>query len=386
MKRHDRQLIALSIFHAINDGSLAVFLAALPVMRITLNLSLIQIGTLLSVGLLATVVTQFVFGYLSDIGFTHAILTGGLLSLAVVDVAFIHASDYWLVLLLYLLLRAAAGVYHPVSFSTIFRTAVNRSAAMGFQSAFGDGSLAFAMLSTGFLAESFGWQAPFLIWGLAGLFGFVAFLSIVGVRREVSSLGQPSKDTAEMNPSSETTRRYVVLQFSTLFLQCLFLTFTGFMPLFLNINLKLTPGVSALVVAFWLGLGVVSSFNAGRFVEFFGDEQRTLRISFALTTLLLIAATALLFRSEMLIPAVLLLVLSGIPYFLAFPVLYGIVGTTAPTRRLGLAYATNLSFSLVAGSAISYGTGYLASIFSLIVVLPILVGVALAASLTSFFL
>jgi F0F1-type ATP synthase assembly protein I len=46
-----------------------------------------------------------------------------------------------------------------------------------------------------------------------------------------------------------------------------------------------------------------------------------------------------------------------------------------------LAYATNLSFSLIAGSLVSYGVGYLASAYTLVVVLPILVLLAIAASL-----
>jgi MFS family permease len=362
VENHRRQLYALSIFHAVNDGSLAVFLAGLPVMMVALNLSLIQIGTLLSAGLLATVIMQFVFGYLSDRGHTRPVLIAGLASVAVIDIVFVEAGRYWHVFLFYVLLRAAAGVYHPVSFSTIFRTTQNRSAAMGFQSAFGDASLAFAMFSTGFIAESLGWRVPFLLWGLVGLMGVVAFVSLLRSHHEASAVDEFPEKSVERARNHGISKHFVVLQFSTMFLQCLFLIFTGFMPLFLNINFKLSPGISSLVVALWLALGVGSGFNAGRFVKFFGSEQRTIKISFGLTTLMLIAATALTLKAELWAATLVLLVLTGIPYFLSFPVLYGIVGTTAPGNRLGLAYATNLSLSLVAGSALSYGTGYLSSI------------------------
>jgi MFS family permease len=174
------------------------------------------------------------------------------------------------------------------------------------------------------------------------------------------------------------------LQFSTVFQQCLFLVFTGFLPLFLNINLKLSPGMSALVVALWLAVGVGAGFSAGRFVALLGGERRTLRISFALTALLLAVSSALILSTQLWAAGLLVLVLSGIPYFLAFPVIYGIVGSTVPRNRLGLAYAANLSFALTAGSALSYATGYLASIFTLFVVLPILVATALAASVIAF--
>jgi hypothetical protein len=173
---------------------------------------------------------------------------------------------------------------------------------------------------------------------------------------------------------------------STVFLQCLYLVFSGFIPLYLNVSLGLSPGVSALVVALWLAIGVWFTFNAGRFVAFFGSEKTTLKVSFVLTTLILALATILTFTKSLWVVALALMILSGVPFFLSFPVVYGIVGTTAPGKRLGLAYAANLSSSLVAGSALSYAAGYLSSIYSLVVILPMLVAVALAASVTAFLL
>lgn len=372
----DRQLTSLCIFHAVNDGSLAVFLAALPVMRIALNLSLIEIGTVLSAGLLSTVVMQIVFGFLSDKGFTRHVLLGGFIALASVDILFVRATAYWHVLAFYLLLRGAAGAYHPVSFSTLFRTARNRSAAMGFQSGFGDSSIAFAMFTTGFLTESLGWDVPFVIWGLAGLAGVLAFVALGGYSRNAFQPNDPQPSTR--TPGHKITRHFIVLQLGTLFTQCLYLVFSGFMALFLNVNLQLSPGISSLLVALWLAIGVASSFNAGRFVKFLGGERRTLRISFGLTAVLILAATVMVLRAEMWALAVALLVLSGVPFFLSFPVLYGMVGTAAPKNRLGLAYAVNLSIALVGGSIFSYAAGYFSSIYSLAVVIPILGALALA--------
>ena len=84
------------------------------------------------------------------------------------------------------------------------------------------------------------------------------------------------------------SRSFVIPQMSTVFLQCLYLVFSGFIPLgSLNVSLGLSPGVSALVVALWLAIGVWFTFNAGRFVAFFGSEKTTLKVSFVLTTLIL---------------------------------------------------------------------------------------------------
>jgi MFS family permease len=351
-------------------------------MRIELGLSLIEIGTVLSVGLLATVLMQFVFGYLSDLGFTRRVLFGGLVSVAFADLLFFEAGNYVQVLLFYVLLRAVAGVYHPVSFSAVFKSFENRPRAMGIQSAVGDASIAFALFTTGFIAESLGWKIPFILWGVAGIGGVVAFVLLMSYHEKMSEIDS----SKSIRNQEHNTRRYIVLQFGTGSLQCLYLTFTGFMPLFLNINLKLTPGLSAFTVALWMVFGVVAGFNAGKFVKFFGSERRTLKFSFLLTALLLAAATLTMFMPNLWNLMLVLLVLSGTPFFLAFPVLYGIVGAASPTSRLGLAYATNLSLSLLAGSLASYGVGYLSSIYTLAVVIPVLLAIAMVAVATVFLL
>jgi hypothetical protein len=101
---------------------------------------------------------------------------------------------------------------------------------------------------------------------------------------------------------------------------------------------------------------------------------------------LLAAATVAGLAENLWMYALVFLVLSGIPFFPIFPVMYGVVGGAAPKHRLGLAYATNLSLSLVAGSIASYGVGYLASFYTLAIVLPILLLMAVAASLISLLL
>lgn len=347
-------------------------------MRIAVNLSLIEIGTILSAGLLATVLMQFVFGFLADQGYARKGLVVGLVSIAVIDLVFTQAGNYSQVLLFYVLLRAAGGAYHPVSFSTIFQTLDHRS-SLGFQSAFGDASIAFAMVSTGFAAESFGWQIPFYAWGIAACIGAGIFIMLTKSMRR--TLARPIHGERK----STVTRRFLILQFNGVFLQCIFAVFTGFMPLFLNVNLKLSPGVSALVVALWMGIGVAASFNSGRIIEFFKSELRTLRVAFGLTAIAFIL-TFVAASMNMWLVALILLVLSGLPHLLTYPVLYGMIGITSDRRHLGLAYATNLSLSYLAGSAISYAIGYLSTAYSLAVILPILALSAIGASITTFLL
>ena len=374
MKR-EPQLLGLSLYHALNDGSLAVFLAALPVMRLAVGLSYIEIGTILSAGLLATVLMQFVFGYLADRGHARKALVAGLVTIAIIDLIFTQAGNYWQVLFFYVLLRGAGGVYHPVSFSTIFRTLEHRS-SLGFQSAFGDASIAIAMVSTGFAAETFGWRVPFYGWGIVACIGVGIFVTLT--RTIHQSVGRINDEPV----TNTRTKHFFILQFNGAFLQCIFATFTGFMALFLNVNLNLSPGFSALIVALWLGIGVTASFNAGRIIGFLQNERRTLAMTCTLSALALVFAF-IAAEMRMWVVALILLVISGPPHFLAYPVLYGMIGITSNQRHLGLAYATNLSLSLMAGSIISYLAGYLSSIYSLSVILPVLALAAVGASVTA---
>jgi len=372
------QLWALGLYHALNDGSLAVFLAALPVIRVAVGLSFVEIGTILSLGLLATVLMQFVFGFLADQGYARKGLVVGLVSIAVIDLFFTRAGNYPQVLVFYVLLRAAGGAYHPVSFSTIFQTFDHRF-SLGFQSAFGDASIALAMVSTGFVAESFGWQIPFYAWGVTACIGAGVFITLT------KSIGRTSAQAVRSKLHGAVTRHFLILQFVGVFLQCIFAVFTGFMPLFLNVNLNLSPGVSSLVVALWMAIGVTASFNAGRIIGFFKGELRTLRMAFGITAIMFILAFVAA-SLKMWPLALTLLVLSGLPHLLTYPVFYGMIGITSDRQHLGLAYATNLSFSYLAGSAVSYATGYLSSAYSLAVILPILTLSAIGASITTFLL
>jgi len=172
-------------------------------------------SSLLSVGLLATVVVQFPFGHLADKGFVRPIIMLGVFSIASVDLLFLRAENYWHLLVFYVPLRAAGGVYHPVSFSTIFRSAGHRSREMGFQYAFGDGSLAFAHVSTGFISESYGWHVPFLAWGAASLVGAVAVSFLTGTWR-TSHVGRGTVNSVSRDLDF---RHFAVLQFTTSFLQ-----------------------------------------------------------------------------------------------------------------------------------------------------------------------
>jgi MFS family permease len=73
------------------------------------------------------------------------------------------------------LVGIGASVYHPAGLALISRTVRARGYALGFNGVFGNLGIASAPLVTGVLTWLFGWQATFIILGLAAMLFGVAF-------------------------------------------------------------------------------------------------------------------------------------------------------------------------------------------------------------------
>ena len=383
MNDDSRRLLALSVFHCMNDGSLALFASALPVMRVGLELSFVEIGTILGVGLAATMLLQLVFGYLSDQGHARPILVVGFAGVVVADLIFPIGSAFVQVLIFYALLRSAAAVYHPVSFASIGRTYVhNKTAAFGYQGAIGDFGLTLATLSAGILSELWGWRVPFWVWGAIGVLLFAYFVATI-TRHRIAFYAKPIDSAGEINnPGKSRSLRsaFAVLAIVSSMTTVSFILFTGYMPLYFNIIETLSPAWSTTTVAAWIGIGVVAGFMAGRVVNRLGGEARTLQVMFTVQAILFfIASIALSYGAvgswgpTIRYSAI---VLSGIPVFITFPAVNGLLGLRMPHGRLGLTYALSLSLGLMAASLTAYLTGYLASITSIAVTLPMLLIIA----------
>jgi FSR family fosmidomycin resistance protein-like MFS transporter len=392
LKDDARRLLALSIFHCVNDGSLTLFASALPVMRVSLGLSLIQIGTVLSLGLVATMLLQLLFGSLSDRGHARMILLLGFAGIAVADLVFPVGSSFLQVLVMYVFLRSAAGVYHPVSFSSIGRTyAENKSKAFGYQGATGDLGLAIATLSTGILSQTWGWRVPFWVWGTIGVILFTYF-AVTIIRYRIDFHPESAISTNESSAPGNRSARSTFASVATVYsiTTTTFILFTGYMPLYFNIVEQFSPVDSAAAVALWVGIGVLAGLGTGRLVKRLSGEVRTLQAMFAVeVTLLLIAniphPQTLSFLVWRMVRCA-AIVTTGLPVFVTFPAANGLLGLRMPHRRLGLTYALSLSLSLMVSSLATYLTGYAAWIMTIGVMLPALLIIAVLGTITSFIL
>jgi MFS family permease len=375
-----------------NDGSLAVFVSALPVMRVSLELDFVQIGTILALGLVATMLLQLVFGQLTDQGHARWILILGFAGIVVADLILPVSTVFIQVLVFYVLLRSAAAVYHPVSFSSIGRTYAERTAAFGYQGAIGDLGLTVGTLSTGILAQTWGWRLPFWFWSGVGAILFAYFCTSV-FRHKVGFYSQPIQISSQIDDpgnSRSLKAAFVVLAAVSSITTTTFILFTGYMPLYFNIIQGFSPAYSTALVAAWIGIGVFAGFMTGRIVGRLGGEAGTLQATFAIEAILFLIANAVVSyggsADSWRMIGYAALVLTGIPVFITFPAVNGLLGLRMPHKRLGLTYALNLSLGLMIASLATYLTGYLASLTSAAVIVPALLVVAILGAAASLLL
>lgn len=360
-------------------------------MRVSLGLDFLEIGTILGAGLLATMLLQLVFGSLSDRGYAAQVLVLGFAGIVLADLIFPISSAFVQVLIFYVILRSVAAIYHPVSFASIGRTYLqNKTTAFGYLGAIGDLGLTFATFFTGILSEAWGWRAPFWAWGGIGAVLFAYFATTI-VRHRMSFYAQPTVPVHEINDNPSNPRSlgsaFAILALVSSITTATFILFTGYMPLYFNIIEGLSPAWSTTIVAVWIGIGVFAGFMTGRVVNKFGGEVRALQAMFAIQAILFLIANIMLHQglpvSSGAVIRRIAIGLTGIPVFVTFPAVNGLLGLRMPHRRLGFTYALNLSLGLMVGSIATYLTGYLASIASIAVTLPILLIVAMLGTAAS---
>jgi DHA1 family inner membrane transport protein len=385
-----RSLLALSLYHGLNDGSIAIFTSALPVMRIALNLDLAEIGAILSVGLVATFVLQFAFGYASDRGMTKLCVIVGFVGIVLGDLFIALSASIPQLLFAYVFLRSAAGAYHPAGFAYFSRAYESkRVEVFGMQGAIGDGCIVLATASTGFLAEAYGWKSPFIVWGVIGAVQLGFFLWVVRRLPET-----PKDDTTLKAQPSPGRRKFPVLWMAILLgassiMGAVFSVFSAYMPLYFNLSKGLSPGVSTLMTSLWILVGVFAGITVRWFIKPFGTESRALVAYFAIQATMFSASAllSLISQGAWVYLLYLVLTLSGIPAFLCFPFINSLIGAATSRGSTGFAYAVVLGMNVMAGSISSYALGLICNAYGIEAILPFtatltITGSALAILLT----
>lgn len=266
------QLCLVSILHVFNDGYQAAFLLLLPFIARDLHINLTQIGMLGSViGFMETTLA-FPAGYLGSKFDKLKLLIILLAIFATGFIGLMMVNSFIVLLIPFLCIGVAYGLFHPLAFSLVAEHADKRyrGRILGDFTAVGEiGRMLFAALVT-FLAVKIGWRSTTLAYGVSAIVMFcIAFVTIYNHKKCLQKLSE-QKDTSSFLGLLKN-KLFLVgilaavldsMASSTLFL---------FLP-FLLIKKGINPAViGSFAAAFFLGNLLGKSF-VGRLSDLFNNS------------------------------------------------------------------------------------------------------------------
>lgn len=381
-----RRLWALAIYHFVNDGATVVFTATLPAITMALGLTFYQVGIILSLGSITYLILQLIFGYISDRGFANGIIFIGFIGVVFSSILFPFASLFAQILLAYMLLRAFTSAYHPVGFASVSRIYTKcRTKAFGVQGVGEQVAMVTAPLFTGFVAEAYGWGAPFYVWATVGLVGLLFFLILFRGSRLNFGNGEVNAPVEESTEPPKL-RSYVIIAASIALADGVYVLFMSYMPLYLTIAQGLRLSTATIIMALWFAAGIPVVASAGRIAKWFGGESRSLIVFFSLMTVLFLISNLLKSQTSWYASPLLyiLLILSGTSVYICFTFQLSMIGRLVSDRKRGVSYALTLNAGVGGGTIVSYVTGYLASLLTISVVLPLLLLISAVGLIVAF--
>jgi len=349
-------LLSASIFHALTDAASVITPMIFPILynQKFLITRYSQIGFLSNIGLLTTLLLQFLVVKLS---FHHEyrlmMVVSGLgicASMAIVP----FARSFTALLLAFLLIRIFSSFYHPIVVAWISKSRAGSGKdlddAMGIQSGSGNLGVVFAFLSVGFLAQRWNWKMPLFVWSIFGLLlGALGTLALRGVSSRSQEL--TSLSAASWLRSLASIKRYIPGFF---FGGMGWSVTVYFAPSLLNHKFQIPMGSTGLYLALWIGLGTITGYGYGVWSRRFGRKNVfLLSLGGATACLFLIG-----FAPHKAVAVIGLLAFGGF-LLMTYPSLHTFVGSTVPASGQTQAFSWVSNIQLISGALVSLASGFL---------------------------
>lgn len=357
-----RILLSASLFHALTDAATIVTPTIFPILysQAFLIKNYSQIGLLSNVGLITTLMIQF---WVVAISFRYEyrwlMLASGL-GICLANFLIPSSPSFGLLLLLFILLRLFTSFYHPVIIAWISRSRCGSGQelddAMGIQSGSGNLGVLIAFISTGYLAQHFGWKAPLYVWAAIGL-----VITAVGVRviNKVSSR-QPVKPDLSARSWLRVLKKISHLLPGFFFGGMGWSVTIYYAPSLLHNNFNIPMGQTGVYLALWIGLGTLTGYLYGVWSRKFG-RKRVFLTSLAGATICLLIIGFSLDRTL----SVLALLFFGGFLLMTYPSLHTFVGSTVGDEDQTQAFSWISNIQLISGAIISLIAGFLSDWLSI---------------------
>ena len=383
MNDKHRILSIVSLFHAFNDGTLAVIPLLFPIFKTLFDLSYTEIGLITGGGLAIALFTEISIGRVSDNNNSGTLLIIGAFLLSVSMFFLSFSKGFVTLLLIVFLLRFSSGFFHPIGIGLISRTFKKDRLdwAMGMQSAFGDFGAFIAILTTLYIAVNFGWIIPLYIWSILGvgcLFIGIYLTSHTPKKYLISSYSKNKKQTF-----SESFFEWIQIIKRFRLLIPLFIVSgaswgltISYLSLFLDEKTNLALYSIGIIVSLWIGIGSIVCL-------FYGKIQKHLRrkniITFSYLTIGLMGFF-LAFSTNVLI-IIIIVILLGLSTFLTFPALFSFVSEATHETAEGKTFGYIFTIQSGIGTVLLFLSGVLADIFGIWIPFVLLGIVSLLATI-----
>lgn len=355
-----RILFSASLFHSLNDASAVTVPMIFPLLYsqkfIIQNYS--HIGILSYLGLMTTCIFQIIIANFADrFEYKYLLLLSYLgICMALFSVTF--TSVFGTFLFAYLIFRAFTSFYHPVGVAWVSRThpSLGIDFAMGIQSGSGNLGVFIAFVSVAYLAQTFNWKVPLMVWAVIGfLLGTISFIS---VRKIVTK----SKEFKRPNFSSwvETLKRIRVFIPAFIFGGACWGTTVYFAPSLLHHKFNIPLGKTGLYTALWIGLGTVATYLFGYLSQRFGRFKVSV-IGFLGSTLFLFMLGSAASPAQ----AIISLLCFGAFLFLIYPAFNSFVGNSVPFQNQAQAFSLTANIQVLTGAVVNLIDGFISDRFGI---------------------
>jgi len=358
-----RVLSVVAMNHAVNDGSIYLLSSLFPVVLSIFDLSVFQVGVLVGVGYLVSVVGQPIVGRYSEKVRPEKLLSAGIAIIAASVVTFILSTGFYSLLGSVILLRIGSCFYHPVGVSAVSKAYAKRNLdrAMGIQSAFGDLGILIVFLASAPVYLTLGWKATFILF---------AAVDAADIAITLALLKSPYAN--RLSPQRETppqTRNDIGRRIPLFFLLVSFVSGACFAIVlnYTNILLESDSHVGVflanMAVSGWIALACVGAISTGKWP---GAKRRVMFLSLIF---LLSAATLVIlaYNASNLTLAIPLLLINGFTVSATYPLTYSelsdYLGEESETH--GRSFGAIFSAQTIGGSALGVVSGYLSAAYGL---------------------
>jgi len=366
MNEKIRILSTVSLYHALNDGTVAVIPILFPIFKVIFNLSYTEIGIISGGGLLFSIITQFMIGRISDGKNSQKLLSLGIFVISISLILLTKAQGFFSLLLLMFFLRFGSSFFHPIGVGWISRIFKKDKLdwAMGIQSGSADIGAFIAISTTLYISEITSWGYPLFLWSFAG--GIVILSGVYltsNVKKEFLIVKKISKRQTIKEAISESViflKKIKLLVPAFIISGSCWGVVVTYLPLLLRERTDLSLAVIGLVVSIWIGIGSISSIYYGKICAGLGRKN----VIFLSYLTIGITSILLSYFTDIAI-IILIMVLLGITVFITFPAIVSLISEITHETVEGKTFGTIFTLQLGGSTLYLFLGGFLADIFGI---------------------